>query len=244
MRQANPERVRDSLRAIFGKRHWLGAFYGDPAPMMARMADAIERCHDAVIAPHWERMRVILEADIEHRARVLSDRGAEAVISDLHDEIRWADGDVIVWPAAAGRDDGEVIMHGAGLVLNPNIFGWPHCSAAMRPTGAASLRYPARGIGTLWETRAEQPIEAMRELLGPTRAGILVALAELSDTPTLARQLGVTPGAVSQHLRVLRDAGLVRTQKTGRTALHLRTAKADALLGDGEPDGAPSPNLA
>jgi DNA-binding transcriptional ArsR family regulator len=70
----------------------------------------------------------------------------------------------------------------------------------------------------------------LTELLGPTRAGILVALSDLCDTPTLARRLDVTPSAISQHLRVLRDAGLVRTQRTGRSAVHLRTARADALL--------------
>jgi DNA-binding transcriptional ArsR family regulator len=173
---------------------------------------------------------VILDADIEHRARVLSERGAEAVIGDLHEEIRWSNGDVLVWPRSPGRDDGDVVMSGQGMVLSPNVFGWPNCSGAARPTGAASLRYPARGVGTLWERRAEPPVEALSELLGPTRAGILLALADLCDTPTLARRLGVTPGAVSQHLSVLRRAGLVRTQKAGRSAVHLRTPRADVLL--------------
>ena len=31
----------------------------------------------------------------------------------------------------------------------------------------------------------------------------------------LARQLGMTPGGVSQHLRILRDAGLVTAEKRG-----------------------------
>jgi DNA-binding transcriptional ArsR family regulator len=31
----------------------------------------------------------------------------------------------------------------------------------------------------------------------------------------LANRLGITPGAVSQHLRILRDAGLVEAEKRG-----------------------------
>ncbi len=31
----------------------------------------------------------------------------------------------------------------------------------------------------------------------------------------LARELGITPGAVSQHLRILRDAGLVDAERRG-----------------------------
>lgn len=42
----------------------------------------------------------------------------------------------------------------------------------------------------------------------------------------LSRQLGMTPGGVSQHLRVLRDAGLVTAEKRGyyvHYALNLKT---------------------
>lgn len=31
----------------------------------------------------------------------------------------------------------------------------------------------------------------------------------------LARKLGITPGAVSQHLRILKEAGLVKAEKRG-----------------------------
>jgi DNA-binding transcriptional ArsR family regulator len=232
VRHANPDRVRQSLRSIFGERRWLDDAYADPTRMMHRVADAIERCHEALIAPHWARMRGLLDADIEFRARTLSGNGVEAVISGINPEVRWDDGDVLVW-ARNNRFEGKVVMSGQGLVLSPSIFGWPGCTSSMRPAGAATIRYPARGIGTLWETPGRASSDAIAELLGSTRAGILDALSELSDTPMLAKRLGVTPGAVSQHLRVLREAGLVRTQRTGRTALHLRTAKAEALLGEG-----------
>ncbi|MGB7297052.1 MAG: metalloregulator ArsR/SmtB family transcription factor [Candidatus Aminicenantales bacterium] len=57
----------------------------------------------------------------------------------------------------------------------------------------------------------------------------------------LARQLGITPAAVSQHLRVLRDAGVVSGVKQG-FFVHYRLNKetlarweklAGDLLGDG-----------
>jgi DNA-binding transcriptional ArsR family regulator len=232
VRQANPDRVRMSLSTIFGNRPWLTEFYDDPPLVLARLADAIEACHDALVAPHWPRMRVILEADIEFRARMLAGHGAEAVIGSLHDDVAWRDGEVLVFRGDSERLDSVVETGGAGLIVCPDIFGWPRCTAAARPAGAASIRYPARGIGTLWERPAARPVDAVAELLGPTRAGILIALAELRDTSSLAKQLGVTPGAVSQHLRVLRDADLVRTQRSGRSALHLRTPRADALLHD------------
>ncbi|WP_347681491.1 hypothetical protein [Plantactinospora sp. B24E8] len=40
----------------------------------------------------------------------------------------------------------------------------------------------------------------------------------------------MSAGGVSQHLAVLRAAGLVTTQRDGRKVLNLRTTVADALL--------------
>jgi DNA-binding transcriptional ArsR family regulator len=235
VRQASPARTIESLENIFGHPRWLDAFYDDPPAVLGRLAGAIERCYDAVVAPHWPRMRAILEADIDFRARRLASAGVERVIRELHPDIRWTDGEVQLRPNQPNKT-GVVETTGAGLVLSPMVFGWPAPTSSLRPTGPACIRYPARGIGTLWELPVERPGAALCDLLGTTRAGILIALADPADTPTLARRLDVTSGAVSQHLRVLRDAGLVRTARDGRTALHLRTKRADILLDAGPTD--------
>jgi predicted transcriptional regulator len=232
VKNASPARTLESLGRIFGPRSWLTEFRADPAAMLARLAATIGRCHDALIAPHWPRMRALLEADIEFRARRMAAAGVERVVAELHRDVRWLDeGGVLLHLDKPHRATSVVATTVAGLVLCPTIFSWPHATTSLRPSGPACMRYPARGIATLWELPAHRPSAALRELLGATRAGILLALAEPSDTPTLARRLGVTHGAVSQHLRVLRNAGLVATQRDGRTAVHARTARAAALLG-------------
>jgi len=43
----------------------------------------------------------------------------------------------------------------------------------------------------------------------------------------LASQLGITPAAVSQHLRILRDAGIVKDQKQG-LYVHYQLNKSNA----------------
>jgi DNA-binding transcriptional ArsR family regulator len=178
-------------------------------------------------------MHALLEADIDYRTRRMAEAGVERVVAELHRDVRWLDeGGVLLRRDRPHKAVNVVATTDAGLVLSPTIFSWPHATTTLRPTGPACMRYPARGIGTLWELPVKRPTAALRELLGATRSGILLALAEPSDTPTLARRLAVTPGAVSQHLRVLRNAGLVRTQRDGRTALHTRTTRAEALLGD------------
>ncbi|GAA0452962.1 hypothetical protein Ade02nite_01040 [Paractinoplanes deccanensis] len=49
-------------------------------------------------------------------------------------------------------------------------------------------------------------------------------------TRTCARSFGVTPSAVSQHLRVLRDAGLIAGVRSGRRVIYLVTTVGQALL--------------
>jgi hypothetical protein len=232
VRRANLDRLRQSLDSIFGTPKWLAPVREDLAMALARVATALRACHDAVIAPHWPRMRALMEADVGYRLRRLGDAGIGNLIDRLHPDLRWSPhGEVTVWPAKGARAEATIAVDGRGLVLCPSVFTCPHVRTAVPPTGAAAvLRYPARGAGTLWEERDTAPRDGLVALLGPTRAGLLAALGEPASTPELARLLGVTPGAVSQHLTVLRAAGLVTSERIGRSALHLRTGRADALL--------------
>jgi DNA-binding transcriptional ArsR family regulator len=65
--------------------------------------------------------------------------------------------------------------------------------------------------------------------MGATRARILTALDAPQSTTELAAQLGLTPGAVSQHLSVLTKAGLAARRRDRRVVLYARTELGDAL---------------
>jgi DNA-binding transcriptional ArsR family regulator len=108
------------------------------------------------------------------------------------------------------------------------VMAWPGVRKMIEPY-QPQLAYPARGIGTLWETGAPPPRHALAALIGPTRAAMLTALAEPCSTTALARRLQITPGAVSQHLSVLLDAGMVTRSRVGRSVLYRRTRSGDML---------------
>ncbi|MEU9835890.1 metalloregulator ArsR/SmtB family transcription factor [Streptosporangium sp. NPDC048047] len=63
------------------------------------------------------------------------------------------------------------------------------------------------------------------------RAELLEALRSPATTTDLARALGITPSAVSQHLRVLRESGLVARERSGRSVLYMTTTLGDSLSG-------------
>ena len=70
-------------------------------------------------------------------------------------------------------------------------------------------------------------------LLGAPRVRLLAALRSPATTTALARRIGVTPSAVSQHLAVLHRGGLVDKRRSGRAVLYQTTALGLALLGAG-----------
>ncbi|WP_046732646.1 ArsR/SmtB family transcription factor [Streptomyces humi] len=205
-----------------------------PAAVLPRLADALHRCHELLIAPHWGRMRAVLEADVAGRALTLVDGGVQALFAELHPDIAWDGGQLVVHGRRAPHTAVTVDTGGHGLVLLPSVFNWPHVGVDKSPVRAASIRYPAVGVGLLWEPPG-RTAAGLVPVLGRTRAAILAALTEPLTTPALAVRLGVTRSAVSQHLGALRGAGLVSTQREGRTALHLRTERANHLMGDGGP---------
>ncbi|MFM9370666.1 DUF5937 family protein [Streptomyces sp. Da 82-17] len=230
LRATDEEFFRREYAAVVGGRPRAVPETPEPATVLPRLAAALQRCHDALLAPHWGRMRALLEADIARRALTLVDGGVEALFAELHPDLAWDGGRLTVRGRGARHTLHQVDPGPHGLVLLPSVFNWPHAGVDKSPLTTASVRYPALGVGLLWEPPAPQ-LAGMEPVLGRVRTGILAALAEPLSTPALAERLGVTPSAVSQHLGALRGAGLVATQRTGRTALHLRTERAAHLLG-------------
>ncbi|KAA2252679.1 winged helix-turn-helix transcriptional regulator [Solihabitans fulvus] len=200
----------------------------DPAAALARITAALRRCHDAVIAPHWGRIRTVLEADISTRAATLADRGVAGLFGELHREVAWTEGELIVNGRSRPNSMSTVDVSGHGLVLCPSVFVWPRVFVEMEPVTSGVLRYPARGLGALWQTQPSTP-DALATLIGRTRAAMLGLLEQPLTTSDLAVRLGVTAGAVSQHLGVLRGANLVATRRDGKVVLHLRTERGDLL---------------
>jgi DNA-binding transcriptional ArsR family regulator len=68
-----------------------------------------------------------------------------------------------------------------------------------------------------------------------------VALDSPRSTTELAALLGISLGAVSQHLAILREAGLVCGHRVARMVLYMRSGEGDALLAASTPqEGAPA----
>jgi hypothetical protein len=174
----------------------------------------LRRWFDVALSDHWPRLRALLQADISHRARCLAAGGTRALFSDLHPSVRWHEGGRLDLGIAY---EAPVALDERGLLLVPSVFAWPGIYVVSDPPWQPTLIYPARGTATAWEPTRVPPPDALRRLIGPTRAAILHALQAPHTGADLAQALEVTPSAVSQHIAVLRDAGLIAPTGTADT---------------------------
>ena len=205
----------------------LNRFYRDPEAGLERLADLVGAYWRLAVEPHWSRIRALLEGDILYRSRLLVEGGADALLNDLSPMVSWKDGTLTVGHAHVSN---SLPLEGRGLVLVPSVFVWPKVFSKTDSPWQPVLRYPPRGVATLWEQGGSPTSGALAAVIGRTRAILLTELDAPASTTELARRTRLTAGGVSQHLGVLRAAGLVSAHRAGRSVLYSRTNAADGLM--------------
>jgi DNA-binding transcriptional ArsR family regulator len=194
-----------------------------------RLAEELHRYWQVAIEPFWPQLRPVLDDDVAFRAAELTKHGVEAMLSGLHAEISMHGEELRIGVHFSAQED----LAGAGLVLVPSVFTWPHIVFVPGTRGPSTLTYGARGVGKVWGKAPDDYVtdeEALGALIGRSRAAILLSLELPYSTTELGVRLGQSPPAVSQHLAVLRRSGLVRSWRSGRSVLYRRTDLADSVI--------------
>jgi DNA-binding transcriptional ArsR family regulator len=228
VRQTPAAVVREELERVYGDR--LPASLSDlrraPRRTLPMIVDEMRAYWGLTLAPHWGRIRGILEADVMFRARRLADDGPHRMFPELDPAISWSH-DVLSVDRPNLDQDYE--LGGRGLVLVPSLFAWPNVFVKASEPWAPVLRYPARGVGSMWHS--DPPAVDLAPVIGQARATLLAELTTPSTTTSLAHRTGLTPSGVSAHLSRLVTAGLVTRQRAGRLVFYVRAPRGDTLLG-------------
>ncbi|WP_328332761.1 winged helix-turn-helix domain-containing protein [Kribbella sp. NBC_00382] len=205
----------------------VGELYVDPVGGVERLAEQVEAYWELAIAPHWGRIRTLLEGDLLYRGRKLSQAGHAWLFDDLAGTVKWLDESLQI---RHRRFKGVRQLAGEGLLMTPSAFVWPTVCSSTIPPWQPTLTYPARGVATLWSEPVRTTSAGVAAVLGRSRAGVLMLLDSPRSTTELAVRIGLIAGGVSQHLGALRAGGLVTPHRVGRVALYARTSAAEALL--------------
>ncbi|WP_426368156.1 winged helix-turn-helix domain-containing protein [Streptomyces sp. E-08] len=198
----------------------------DSPDVVSRIAEAMDQAWHELLATDWPQLRAICERDVVHRVGVIGEHGWAKTIESLHPGIAWrADGIEIGFLRG-----GTLRLAGDGLLVIPSVFVG-HVAAHMEDPWPRTLIYSARGTAALWgeQETVPQP-DALTALVGRARARLLLALDAPASTSHLARSLAMAPGAVGDHLAILRGAGLLVRARSGRSVLYRRTPLGEALV--------------
>ncbi|GAB3967815.1 winged helix-turn-helix domain-containing protein [Actinoallomurus acanthiterrae] len=195
---------------------------------MRRLTEAIREYHRVAVAPFAQRIDRQVHADLAARGRTLRHTGVTRLLTGLHPQARWRQ-PVLELPYPVDRD---VYLERRGLLLVPSYFCWKDPIMLKDPGPQPILVFPiARELARSALESERAATGSLAALIGRTRAVILSTLAvEACTTTQLAARVGVSNASASQHATVLREAGLITTQRMGSYAMHSPTPAAVALL--------------
>ncbi|MDS1269513.1 helix-turn-helix domain-containing protein [Lipingzhangella sp. LS1_29] len=191
------------------------------------------------LLPWWETITTAVGRDLHYRRQALV-RGTEELLASFAPLMRWHRPVLEVRGYPVRR---ELHLRGRGLLLAPSYFCWRQPVTYADPEQPPVLIYPI-DRSELWQRELEHrstPGTELGCLLGGTRARILELITEHGETTTtgLAHSAGISPAAASKHTAVLRESGLVTTQRHGKQARHQVTPLGAQLLRGSGPERRP-----
>lgn len=183
------------------------------------------------LAPLWTQAAPLLDREAERVGLALT-RGAFGPLLDgLHprghvDDDRWiVDG--------ASRTFATNLRLAPMLTTTKAVLLGTADGTTEHDEDVVYLAYPAPGARRLVDNQNRQPASratALEALLGAPRAAILQCLDRPTPAGRLARDLLLSPSAISHHLTALERAGLITRQRAGRQVLVHRSARGTTLL--------------
>ncbi|WP_433008140.1 ArsR/SmtB family transcription factor [Kribbella sp. CA-294648] len=198
-----------------------------------RLGHSVRVYHRSALAAYWPSLRSAVQADNRHRMHQLTTGGVGSMLTGIHPQARWQ-GQVLEIPAFP---DGEMRLNGRGLRLQPSYFCWKQPTKLMDDQLPPVLVFPVQYAGGLLhkERSSEDTQERLASLVGRTRATVLALTVEGATTTQLARSCSITLATASHQTAVLRDAGLIISQRRGKSVIHQATQLGHALLEGTDP---------
>lgn len=193
------------------------------------LINVLGECTGHFFDEEWSRTQPVLDA----AARGVTDRLRREPLLDVVEslsEIASSRGTDTVYFDKLQNGGGALDEH--GLLIIPSLRTRPHILLKLDPTVPKVVHYQARSSTGTPIASQELLRRRLAVLSEPARWELCRHLIGESITTTeLSLRTGATKFAVSRHLRVLREAGLVTSDKEGRQVFHRLNASTILRLG-------------
>jgi hypothetical protein len=172
-----------------------------PRRALDELAGGLHAFWRSAIEPYWPGMRAMLDEEVLHRARALAADGPDALLSGLHDRVRW-ERPVLTLVKPLEHADRAFDKR---LLLVPLIFSRGALMCSTDDPEVVAVSYQSRGAAVLLgddrTDRPDQPdtdaaaTDRLSILVGRGRSTVLRALTTPASTGTPRRP----PGPGPQH---------------------------------------------
>jgi DNA-binding transcriptional ArsR family regulator len=240
-------RYRDELRFVLAARRlppWSAPLIGTDLRARRRLAQAISEAATKFVLPNQERIQSFLATTCAAATGRARSDGIDQMLANLHLSIRWAP----PWLTVGANDGAErsYICEGEGVAFVPSALMSEH-PIVFRPVDRSRpwlVFYSAvHDLADLVRLHKEpNSFDAAARLIGQSRSDLLMTIAERPGRPVkeLAARVGISVAAASEHLAVLRQAGLIEGHRQGKAHSHVLTALGASILLAGS-DSTPAP---
>jgi DNA-binding transcriptional ArsR family regulator len=191
------------------------------------VSGGLRAMHETAVAPFEAQLRLIRDVVTARHAMVAAREGMGAMLNGLHPTMRLR-GMVLEFDRPFeffARSPGE------GIVLIPTPWLHDEVRLAHSPFVPLRILFPA-GLPLPGADAGTAADGSLARLLGATRARMLgvLAIADGPGTVALAAELRISAATASEHLSVLRQAGLIATSRGRHGASHRLTPMGEQLL--------------
>ncbi|WP_327111309.1 helix-turn-helix domain-containing protein [Streptomyces sp. NBC_01341] len=195
---------------------------------LQRLGSALRAYHRVAVEPYLPAIGAQAAADRTVRAQAVLTHGAEGLLTGYDQLPGWRYSDRLL--SAPYPMDRELLLHGRALTLVPAFFCVRAPLALVDEELPPVLVHPLSPAPGWFERRHGGGDAPVAQLIGASRAELLRMLDRPMTTMDIAAALRLAPSTASRHATVLREAGLLLSQRQGVRVLHHRTRLGRAVL--------------
>lgn len=212
---------------------WTHKLAEGDAETLKLLGSLLRRYHDIAVAPYTARLQQAFTAERSRCAEIAISTGVDGWLASYPTQVmQWRQGVLTTHHPF----EADFHLEGRPLTFIPSFFATDLPVATGERWVPPVVAYPiTHQLGWLTSDtqspapqRSEPPL--LNRLIGPARAAALDALGDGMTTTQLAAALSLSLPTASRHAAILREAGLITSQRLGQAVLHSRTLLGEALL--------------
>ncbi|WP_344084721.1 winged helix-turn-helix domain-containing protein [Luedemannella helvata] len=228
---------RDELRLVLAARSLpprCAPLIGTDLRSRRRLAEAISEAATRFVLPKQQRIQSFLattSATATGRAR---SGDIDRMLTRLHPSIRWQSPWLTI--STSDRVPRSYVSDGGGITFVPSALmsDQPILVRQLDHSRPWLVFYSAvNDLADLVRVHMDpNGLDAAARLMGQSRSDLLMTVAERPGRPVkeLAARVGISVAAASEHLAVLRHAGLIEGRRDGKSHSHVLTPVGASVL--------------